>query len=98
MAGSARDGPFSLIWTATRLYLFATSQFAPADPLGGGGRMKRAIGLYGLLVAIAIAAAACAPSNRGQCDPNTLQTDPDNCGYCGNVCGDNQGCVAGACV
>jgi hypothetical protein len=56
--------------------------------------MKRALGLLGLSFVIA----ACGPNNRDECTPDTLMTDPDNCGVCGYACDDGEGCVQGVCT
>ncbi|MCE9574800.1 MAG: choice-of-anchor L domain-containing protein [Deltaproteobacteria bacterium] len=51
---------------------------------------------------LAIGAAACGPSDpaiTGDCnDPENLKVDPNNCGFCGNVCGTNTSCTNGQCV
>jgi hypothetical protein len=57
--------------------------------------MKRALGLLGLSLLLA----ACGGPNRSEdCTPENLLVDPENCGFCGNVCEDGDGCVQGVCT
>ncbi len=69
--------------------------------------MARIPGTTALLLALALAAAcdtevvACRPEGETRCagvcrDAASFQTDPDNCGACGVVCG-LSGCADGAC-
>ncbi len=37
------------------------------------------------------------PNGSGQCNSANTQTDPNNCGTCGNVCSGGQTCQGGAC-
>jgi hypothetical protein len=46
----------------------------------------------------AFATTACGSDGRDNCDPALLESDPENCGVCGNVCGDGEQCVQRACV
>ncbi len=58
--------------------------------------------LFFASLVLAIGAAACGPSDpsiTGDCnDPENLKVDPNNCGFCGNVCGSNTSCSNGVCV
>jgi hypothetical protein len=48
----------------------------------------------------ALALGACGPSNDRECIAGVtdLNTDPFNCGTCGNVCADGYSCVGSACI
>jgi hypothetical protein len=52
----------------------------------------------GFGTALVLAAPACGADGRGECDPQQLLTDNENCGVCGNACDDNYNCVEGICI
>lgn len=42
--------------------------------------------------------AACGPSNDRECNAADIDSDPFNCGSCGNACSDGYSCVHGGCI
>ena len=70
----------------------------PNGSAGSGGQSGSGLQLVGAAGSTSGSAGSSAnPGSAGSgCGDN--QTDPDNCGACGNVCGTGQSCVAGACV
>ena len=53
--------------------------------------------LSSICLCVAVLAAGCS-SDRDTCDPALLENDPENCGVCGNICGEGEQCVQRACI
>src|SRR4051812_11374557 len=52
------------------------------------------------LLLVSLLVVGCGPSNDRECNSGSTDvlSDPENCGLCGNACGDHMACVQGSCI